>query len=346
MNLINHHLALNVKCEGDTESAQKFLIENIPVFRNGYKSTCSKPTITTINTCAFDSIFSIFTCIYFDDPNFREYTELFVGRSDFRELIKKYFDTFNSKSKSKNSLKSSGELYDYRNQILNEIFSASNYRKSGNVIKNKSHMFIDCTTGIGGLFGQICMETSENIASSIEIKICHQCGVTNGKILPFLAIDVDDIDFENIQKSISFDRSKDKFCRHCKLECVIDKLYNNTLVLEVEPNKDIQSQNPISIQKLTESITVEKEYQLFGVIEFNPTITHFVAHVKRRGNAWTTYDDMKTVETETDITKDILPYLLFYKICTANNAFMSTLLSFFQNGKLQKPMMRKVNTKK
>lgn len=99
LNLNFQRLALNIKREEDSESNEIVIasIENIPVFRNGYKSKNCTPRIFTINTCGFDSIFSIFTSLYFDDPNYREYTELFVGRSNFSELIKKYFGTFNAK---------------------------------------------------------------------------------------------------------------------------------------------------------------------------------------------------------------------------------------------------------
>lgn len=355
--LVNQRLAIDMAVLNPESNEQLLIganaleagncIENIPVFRNGYGSKNCRPTILTINTCAFDSIFSIYTCLYFDDPKYREYTKLFVAHSNFSELIKKYFDVFNSKSKLKASSESSQELYENRNNILNELFSGSYYRKTSNVIKNSTDIFINCATGIGGFFGQICLETSENIASAIETKICCNCETTKGKILPFLTIDVNDIDFRDIQKSIlSSNRSLDILCKVCKRECVIDKIFNNILVLEVEQNNNVESQTMVAIKDITGAITVERTYDLFAVIQYNPTIQHFLSHVKRKRDVWKTYDDLKCSETETDTAEDILPYMLFYvnyrKKPGTENAFETTLMSFFEKNKLRKPMMRKV----
>lgn len=281
----------------------------------------------------------IYACSYFDDQNYQKGLESFVGHSQFTELITKYFDNF----KSKAPLEKKRDLYDVRNFILNEIFSGSYYKKSDNVIKNRNQIFIDCSTGIGGFFGQICTQFGENIASAIELKICSMCETTRGKILPFLTID-DDFELRKIQKSICSGLSQDRLCTNCKSRCVIDKVLNNILVLEVEPNVKIEFQKTIPIQHLTNTITIEKQYELLAVVEFDPSIQHFISHVKRKRNVWKTYDDLKPSETDTDITQEIYPYLLFYTKShfTAYNDFNTTLLSFFDNNKLRKPLIRKV----
>lgn len=309
-----------------------------------------KPSIVTVNTCGFDSIFLIYTALYFDYQNYREEIELFVGHSNFSELIKKYFDIFKSKSTSKSKLKSkassvSSDLYDDRNHILKELFTGGYYRKSDNVIKNNKNIFINCETGIGGLFGQICLEIGYNFASAIEMKFCCNCGTTKGTILPFLTIDASDVDVCNIQKSISSDHSKNKLCIACRHDCTIEKIYNNVLVLEVEPNVDVESQTTVAIQNLEGSIKVEKTYHLFAVIEYKPTISHFVSHVKRKSNVWQTFDDMKPSETETDKKEEILPYMLFYRNGGCDDDFKTSLLSFVKENKIRKPMIRQVNKK-
>lgn len=247
--------------------------------------------------------------------------------------------------KSKASSESWCDLYDDRNHILKEIFSAQIYKKRDNVIKNSKDMFINCSTGLGRFFGEICLQIGENIATAIELKICSNCKTTRGKILPFLAIGSDDVDLCNIQKSISPGR-QDRLCSDCKRQCTIDKVYNDILVLEVEPIIDIPLQRSVAIENLTDTITVGTKYKLFAVIQFVPKINHFLSHVKRKSGTWKTYDDLSSTETDTDVTEEILPYMLFYindgyKLAFKND-FQTTLLSFFHNDKLRKPLMRKV----
>lgn len=311
------------------------------MIRNGYKSANFKPIIYTVNTCAFDSIFLIYASLYFDDQNYRKGLEPFLRHSNFAELIKKYFDNFKSNSTSEKTC----ELYDDRNVILNEIFSGSYYNKNDNMNKNRKYTFINCKTGIGGLFGQICFRFGENFASAIELKMCSKCATTTGKILPFVTID-HDVDLREIQKYICLELSQERLCTNCKRRCVIDKIFNDTLVLEVEPITAIEFQKPIPIQNLTNNITVGEMYEISAVIEFDPVIDHFRAHVKRKHKLWKTYDDMTPSESDTDISKEIFPYLLFYSKksyqLAKHDDFKTTLLSFFEKNKLRKPLIRKV----
>lgn len=217
------------------------------------------------------------------------------------------------------------------------------------MMKNCQHIFINCQTGVGGLFGQICTHFGETIASAIELKICSMCETTTGKILPFFTINYNNVDLRDIQKSISPGLSQDRLCTTCKSPVVIDKILNDILVLEVEPNTEIEFQKTIPIQNLTGTITIANKYELLAVVEFDPTIAHFLSHVKRKNNVWKTYDDLSSSESDADITKEIYPYLLFYKQKTYHladyNYLKTTLLSFFHENTLRKPLVRKVKSR-
>lgn len=56
---------------------------------------------------------------------------------------------------------------------------------------------------------------------------------------------------------------------------------------------------------------IGKNYRLTAVIQYKPQNKHFVSHVKRNMYVWKTYDDLKSHETVTDVTKEILPYMLY-----------------------------------
>lgn len=181
------------------------------------------------------------------------------------------------------------------------------------------------------------------------MKICSKCETTTGKILYFVPIDHEG-DLREIQKYLDLELSQERLCTNCKCRCVVDKILNDILVLEVEPITDIEFQKPIPIENLTNNITAGEMYEISAVVEFDPTIDHFRAHVKRKHKVWKTYDDMLPSETDTDISKEIFPYLLFYSKISyqlaKHNDFKTTLLSFFQKNKLRKPLIRKVKLRK
>lgn len=85
------------------DDSNQHCIEKVPVFRNGHKSRNVRPTILTVNTCAFDSVFSFYFCLYFDDRKYRDETYFFVRQSHFCELLQKYFRTYTSKLKVNSS---------------------------------------------------------------------------------------------------------------------------------------------------------------------------------------------------------------------------------------------------
>lgn len=201
-------------------------------------------------------------------------------------------------------------LYDDRNHILRDIFTSTYYKKDAQIIKNSKDMFIDCKTGVGTFFGRLCNDMAESIASGIQLKICTKCYVTNGIILPFLSINMENIEY--IQNSIATDRSHERLCNVCKREYKVKKIYNNVLTVEIEPIEG-EAQEKIAIQNLSGIKLQGRSCELVGVIQYDATINHFVAHVKRKTKVWKTYDDMKASEFDTDVTVEIMPFMLFFR---------------------------------
>lgn len=151
-------------------------IENIPIFKNGrateYENGDETETIKTYNTCAFDSIFSTYACLYFDDASFRSYLDVSSSlfHSKFTELVDLYFATITSTHTLKHSSKEWKALYDDRNKILQEIFSSEYYARSPNLLQYDNITVINCKTGLGEFFVQLSNK-SEIIASAIESKM-------------------------------------------------------------------------------------------------------------------------------------------------------------------------------
>ncbi len=68
-------------------------------------------------------------------------------------------------------------------------------------MEHDNSTFINCKTALGKFFGEISNE-NEIFSSAIESKICFNCKITKGKIVPFISIDVRNMDVKNIQKSV------------------------------------------------------------------------------------------------------------------------------------------------
>lgn len=271
----------------------KDTIEHISIFHNGHQTKHDNKTIATYNTCAFDSIFAVYACLYFDSPNFREHLDVsnLLFYSKFTALVQLHFETFSTSVKSTSQPKlldnlAWNELYEYRNIILNEIFSHDCYKQSQNLTNSGAITYINCKTGIGRFYFQLCIEMSEIIASSVENKICINCETIKGKIRPFLTVNIIGLDLKNIQESIDVKFSKKRLCMDCKTESMFSRVLNNILALEVEQDNDIQYQTKISLQHLTHTINVGKPYKLIAVVQFDPALNHFVSHVKRKNGEW------------------------------------------------------------
>lgn len=309
----------------------------IPIIRNGHTSIVTsknyKRTIVTYNTCGFDSLLSIYTCLYFDNPSFRG---TFFGQSKFAAFVKAYFDSFNQKNDSKNFAKTEDlkKLYDERNVLLKEMFTLQFYSKSKNMKKNGDIIHIDCSTGIGGFFGQLCLEMCNNIGSSIETKTCGKCERTTGTVLPFISVFTIDLDLGNIQESIRLQSSKNRSCKYCKSKCVMKRVLNNLVALEVEPNIAVGLQKKISIEDISQTIEMGKNLQQFAIVEYDPSLRHFKSYIKRKNVEWLIYDDMQLSEIKAKETEEVLPYMLFYLKTEDDSEYQDTLHSLFRENRL------------
>lgn len=308
------------------ENAMERAHISIPTFRNGYKSVQTvknrKQTVVTANTCGFDSIFAVYTALYFDDELFRK---TFRGDSKFIQLVKKFFDLFSSKTGSSSS--EEVELYTCRNNLLKELFNQKCVEKDGTT-------YIDCTTGIGKLFGQISKEMCPLISSGAEIKTCQnqKCKSTETFLKPFIPVVPIDLDLRRMQNYLRLPRQRNRtyFCDDCKGNCTLKIYYNNVVVLEVEPYT-VRVQKRISIRRLTETILIENDnFHLFGVVEYNNHYRHFKSHLLRNDGKWVTYDDLQVSEIEIEKSKidneGIAPYLLFYKKENFGSNFSEALI--------------------
>lgn len=293
------------------------MLQHVPVLQNGCDTRYGNQILTTQYTCAFDSIFSIFVCLYADNLNFR--ADIDFNSSKFSELIKTFFHTTNSMSQSKSS--GLEKVYIDRNIVLNDLYS--NWCLN-NISMNSYRKYIDCRVGIGDLYGRLCSQIEENIASVMEEKTCNNCDTKTSRFLPFLTLIPIVKNLQEVQNSIDVSFSRRRSCTICKNDCDVKKYYNNLLVLEVEPESQLHKN--IALKNLPQTIIVDhKEYELCAAVNYDHTIKHFSALVRRLKKEWQCYDDIKSSCEMNTEDSEINPFLLFYISIKHSNDFKKSM---------------------
>lgn len=250
---------------------------NIKLLENGYEG----PNMSTVHTCAFDSIYPIMCVAYLD----YDIKQQFASNDSFCNFVRDIVQ----------APKSLTRLYNSRNQILYDIFSSKAYEIAGNVTKTGIggtkkkgiKVYIDCFTVIGGFYSQL------RLASYIEFGKC-ECGQVRSGRFPLIPLKVNSrrpVDLMNIQ-DIVIHHSKKRACGACQRSVNVSIMLENILAFEVEPPENHENISTIGdIQDMI--LVLNKSFKLFGVIEFIPAIRHFVAFVKRKNDLWEKYDDMQ-----------------------------------------------------
>lgn len=75
-----------------------------------------------------------------------------------------------------------------------------------------------------------------------------------------------------------------------------------------------QQNEKTTINDIESRITLNgDEYNLFAAVQYDPTMKHFIPHIKRINNNWETYDDLHRNKSVTDTNAEMFVFMLFYK---------------------------------
>lgn len=273
--------------------------QRVPVLQNGYVGK----GVQTFNTCAFDSIFSTYACLYQDYSMLRVAVDSQPSSSSFCKFIATVLQQKNLRKTD----------YAERNNIL--------FSLAGQSSKVKQLTSLDCETGFAGIFSGMC-KTNEILASSIMKRTCHDCESTFRMVRPLLPLDVYGLDIRNLQIWIIDPTMRAEHCPECKQPCDTEHHFNPVLALEVEPISPA-AEEAIRIKDVTSQIVVNRQiYNLCGVIEATQGPRHFMCHVRRKNSCWEKYDDMAKNMTPSDLSKEIKIFMLFYISGTSSDGYL------------------------
>lgn len=260
---------------------------DIPIFSNGFTDA----GLQTKNTCAFDCLFSTFACIYSDYSKY----QLAVDADQSSELC-----TFIKKVMAQKKITRIN--YVERNKML--------FGLAGQTTKVTKLTTLDCETGFGTLFAQVCRK-NDFFASSIISRACHSCEAASKLVLPLLPISYNGLDLKNLQSHIIHPEVEEYKCAECKKICDVEHHFNPILAFEVEGVSKVTAKIEYRVVDLTGQINVYGSiWNLCGVIEHIGK--HFICHVKRRNNAWQTYNDLSAKVTELETSKKMKVFMIFY----------------------------------
>lgn len=280
-------------------NAQKInLRDPIPLLKNGFSDGGKK----TFNTCAFDSIFSFYACLYQDYGHIRGIIDSEKSSSEMCAFIAKALEPKKNQKKKKNMKeKVPKPIYNERNNIL--------FRLAGHSEKQKQFTSLDCEIGFGEVFSKLC-RINEVLASFITNRTCHECFTAVKLVRPLLPLFVRGMNISDLQPYIIDPNSEDIFCPDCKNICEAEHRFNPVLALEVEPISN-KAKTQFRVADVTKRIEVGDEiYNLCGAIESKSK--HFVCHMLRQSAVWETYDDMNENVSTLNPTKEINIFMLFY----------------------------------
>lgn len=233
----------------------------------------SQKNITTIveNTCAFDSIAHIMSCMYSDYDSVKQ----FVGKNISLEM-------FQFITKMADPLNTSTVIYKERDIILKGLRPAKKKTTNGMTV-------YDCTTSLENIINKLLPPTILTVASCV----CYKEDMPKGYLyVPILLNKLKALGVKQIERCVDIDFINKKSCGTCNLSRTIH--FNEYVIMDIK----LDNNPKVSTSAFKAQIEMAGiSFNLYGVVEFIPSTknSHFVAHVLRKNNKWETYDDGKSI---------------------------------------------------
>lgn len=285
---------------------------SVPLLKNAYTSSrkINKKIVDVCNSCAFDCTLSIYTAVFSDYPELRPVINEATEEQKISHMINKILQR----------CKCDRELLIDKTALLYELYSIR-YKKQ--VVETENTISVDGMTTYGSFLKYLFAEMDTLLLSSItEIKTCSECECTFQEKNAFGNNNrlYDKIDLKRLSKYIVYDDSMTCCCRKCNAQLFTTMNYSDIIVFDVEPLSDKYLHHTKINEMQAKLHMKENIYELFAVVEFKPSIVHFVAHVKRADETWESYDDLQkeVIRSRECTTTPIYIFAVFYKKMKTN----------------------------
>lgn len=266
-------------------------LTGIPILSNGGKSkkVGEIPTIYSTNTCGPDSILHLLAVCYADNCEMKRMVD--EDDSECGEFIRLIM--------SSDAAKERDRIDAMRNSMLVNLFPE-------NVIDLGKHKTIDCAGYITNIYKRFC-SFFPLLYSTQTMSSCCPDSFTESE---FIRFKLKNVDVNKLQESILLPKHKYK-CETC------GKMSTSVTQGQFFAAFDCESSlKHISLNEIQREIKIGPlKYKLLGVIEYKPTIKHFVAFALRSVGStcqWFELDDLDVrAISHDDFVVDSLVLILF-----------------------------------
>lgn len=245
-------------------------------------------TISTINTCGFDSLFQILMCVYMD---YQPFAELLNTSTDL------YSDFIRNCSISVHSTER--KIYKMRNELLIYLLPEKRVEIAQYYIE------MDCSVYINDLYPRLAEICNPLQSQKVDHK-CTHCNSNDSKYFSFIRFHLLDFDVKNIEKSI-FPPDDHGICAVCQQPVNKNTLPGTIVAFDVEGRLE-----NIMLKDIQQSITLYgQQYVLAGCIQRRSN--HFIAHCLRLNRCFENFDDLYTGSRSSEETANINCCLIIFR---------------------------------
>lgn len=294
------------RCQNSMLNPSTEVCKMVNVLINGFSQKFStRLKVTTINTCAFDSIYHVYRCLYVDYNETKVEVDSISDNSKFAELIampetseKKYTKMF----------------YEARNELLLNLFA----NDANTINTDNGIQIVDCLTNITYAIKGSLSESHELYSLCIERK-CSGCRKFSNHDLQFIPINLNEFEQNgiahlnyNIENSIdNIPEVLKNACLHCGGDLELGSITSNNIIIV-----DLQGKNAnnFSISEVPSEIAISgSDFKLVGAIEYVGNKKHYIVHIRRKNQLWESFDDLLKNVFKTNLKKKIDVCVLMYK---------------------------------
>lgn len=245
-------------------------------------------TISSVNTCGFDSLFQILMCVYSD---YRPFAELLNNSSDA------YSDFIQNCSFSAGSTER--KIYKMRNELLIQLLPEKI------IAIGQRYIEMDCSLFINDLYPRVAKICNPLHTQKVE-HACTHCNTNWCKENSFMRFNLFEFDVKNIEKSI-FPPDDHAICKQCQHPVNKNTLLGIIVAFDVEGRLE-----NIMLDDIQKNIRIHgQQYVLAGCIERRSS--HFIAHCLRLNQCFEKFDDLSYSSQTSEASGHINCCLLIFR---------------------------------
>lgn len=278
----------------------------VPLFPNQYTAfrRIKRKIVSVSNTCAFDTIMSIYTIACSENRTMQTTVEQSNELNMFSFFVKHTLHCEGNKAKK--------NLCEMKTKILYEMYSRF-YRDQ--IKEDDNTINIVCTTTFGPFLRKLLRDMDNGTLYSYQVtEKCVTCDIVRTESHPLMKVQlVKKLNLKRLSQHIIVE-SNASACRKCTQQHQIKISYGDLLAFDVEALENTNNK-PISISEIQPELHIQDQsYKLFAVTEYVPSLQHFLAHINQSGH-WLTYDDLqsKVAKRKNIKTTSMIVFALFYQ---------------------------------